>query len=364
MKGKLVRRLLPVGAATAMAFSMAAGVSSAHAQNTTVNIMVGGLDKIIYLPAMLTQNLGYFGDEGLTVNLSDEPAGVEAADQMLAGQVDGVVGFYDHTVDLQGLGKSTESVVQMNSVPGEFEMVSTKMAGTIKSIADFKGHVFGVTGLGSSTDFLTEFMAVKGGATVDQITRIGVGAGDTFIAAIEQGKIDAGMTTEPTVTRLLAKGDAQILVNLSDPDSAKQVLGGTYPATALYMTTDYVTAHPDIVQKLANAFVKTMRWIHSHSAAEIADKMPADYYAGDKNAYIAALQRSLTIFTPDGVMPADGPATVLNVQSSFNDHVKGKTIDLTKTFTTQFVDKANTALGPMPTMEATMMATMAATPAG
>jgi NitT/TauT family transport system substrate-binding protein len=30
--------------------------------------MVGGLDKVIYLPAMLTQRLGYFDSEGLDVD--------------------------------------------------------------------------------------------------------------------------------------------------------------------------------------------------------------------------------------------------------------------------------------------------------
>src|SRR5205823_3523432 len=42
---------------------------------STVKIMVGGLDKQIYLPVMLTQQLGYFKDQGLNVQLSDEPAG-------------------------------------------------------------------------------------------------------------------------------------------------------------------------------------------------------------------------------------------------------------------------------------------------
>jgi len=354
MKANVFRTLLPVCTVGMLALT-SIGISATQAQTApTVNIMVGGLNKIIYLPAKLTEQLGYFKDEGLNVVLSDEPAGVDATDQLLAGQVDGVVGFYDHTIDLQSLGKALEVVVQLDGVPGEFEMVSTKMADTIKSDKDFKGHVFGVTGIGSSTDFLTRYLAVQGGVSPTDITRIGVGAGDTLIAAMEQGKIDAAMTTEPTVSRLLKKGDAVILYNMSEPDSTNQVLGGPYPAASLYMQTDYVTAHPDNVQKLANALVKTLRWIHTHTAEEIAAQMPADYYAGDPALYTGALQRSLLLFTPDGVMPADGPANVLKVQTAFNDHLAGKTIDLSKTFTTDFVDKANAALGPMPTMAATM----------
>jgi NitT/TauT family transport system substrate-binding protein len=46
------------------------------------------------------------------------------------------------------------------------------------------------------------------------------------------------------------------------------------------------------------------------------------------------------MYTPDGVMPAGGPQTVLNVLSAFDPGVKGHDIDLSKTFTTQFVSSA------------------------
>src|SRR5205823_10471931 len=104
--------------------------SAGAAGTTTVKIMVGGLDKQIYLPAMLTQRLGYFKQQGLDVQLSDEPAGVEAANQLLAGKVDGVIGFYDHTVDLQGKGKQAQSVVQLLKLPGEAVMCSNNVAGS------------------------------------------------------------------------------------------------------------------------------------------------------------------------------------------------------------------------------------------
>src|SRR2546422_3323294 len=62
------------------------GVGSAGAQGQpAVSIMVGGLEKIIYLPAMLTERLGYFKEAGGDVTLYNEGAGVSAEDEMLAG---------------------------------------------------------------------------------------------------------------------------------------------------------------------------------------------------------------------------------------------------------------------------------------
>jgi NitT/TauT family transport system substrate-binding protein len=321
---------------TALTLGMvAAGVTTASAADK-ISIMVGGYEKQIYLPAKLAEALGYFKDEGLDVELLNEPAGVDAENEMLAGAVQGVVGFYDHCIDLQAKGKFVESVVQFSQAPGEVELVSSKHP-EIKSPADFKGMSLGVTGLGSSTNFLTEYLAVKNGLKLGEFTSVPVGAGNTFIAAMQQDKIQAGMTTEPTITRLLKTGEAKVLIDMRTMEGTKAALGGTYPAASLYMQTEWADAHKDTVQKLANAFVKTLKFINTHSGAEIAAKMPKDYYVGDEQGYVKALDAGKAMFTADGVMPEGGPETVLTVLSAFKKELQGKQIDLSKTYTTEFV---------------------------
>lgn len=345
------RRFIALCAGAVLATSLSAcggGSSSADRLPTdaqgkpTVEIMVGGLNKQIYLPAMLAQKLGFYQQQGLDVQLSDEQAGVDSETELVSGQIDGVVGFYDHNLDLQGKGKQTESVVQLLQVPGEVELCRSDVADRIKSPADWKGRSLGVTDLGSSTDFLTKYLATRSHLQPSDITEKGVQAGDTFIAAMQHKDIDCGMTTEPTVSQLVSTGQAKILLDMRTADGARQALGGTYPASSLYMTTDFVNKHKDVVQKLANAYVATLKWINTHSAAQIADQMPPDYYKGiGKDAYVRALDSEKGIFTPDGVMPADGPQTVLNVLSAFDKNVKGKNIDLARTYTTVFARNAH-----------------------
>lgn len=106
------------------------------------------------------------------------------------------------------------------------------------------------------------------------------------------------------------------------------------------MPTAWVSTHKEQVQKLANAFVKTLKYIRTHSAKEITEKLPADYYAANKQMYIDALEASKLMFTDDGVMPENGPATVLKVLNGFDKAVQGKTINLANTFTTEFVKAA------------------------
>jgi NitT/TauT family transport system substrate-binding protein len=324
--------------------SGAAGATPGVAAGTgtpDLTIMIGGMSKQIYLPYMLAQQLGYYDKAGVSVRLIDEPAGGDATANMLAGQVQGVGGFYDHTIVLQGKGKAAESVISMLQNPGEVELCRTDLKGQIKSPADWKGRSLGITDTGSSTDFLTQYIATKAGVNPSTTTRRGVGAGQTFLAALHQKAIDCGMTTEPTVSQALASGEAYILLDMRNSAGAKAVLGGEYPATSLYMPTDYVNSHKDVVQKLVNAYVATLAWIQNHNGAQIADKMPASYYAGvGKDAYAQALNNEKAIFNPTGIMPPSGPATCLAVLSAFNPAVQGKKIDTSATFTNEFVTAA------------------------
>jgi NitT/TauT family transport system substrate-binding protein len=340
-------------AAAVLSLVAAAGVAGCRSSNSDsagdaasspqVKIMVGGIDKVIYLPAMLTQRLGYFKDEGVDVKLMTEPSGASAENVLLAGQVQGVVGFYDHTITLQAQGKCVESVVQLAKVPGEAEVVSNKAATSLTSAAEFKAKKLGVTSPGSSTDYLTQYLAKKNGIDSADYTTVTAGAGSTFIAALQNGGIDAGMTTDPTIAQVTDKGLGKVLVDMRTEEGTKAALGGLYPAASMYMDCSYVKENPKTVQKVVDAFVKTMRWISSHDASQIAAKMPADYAGGDPELYVQAIKDSSPMFTTDGVMPQGGPETVLDVLGTFSDTVKAKKddIDLSKTYTTKFAEAAS-----------------------
>ncbi|MBA2680512.1 MAG: ABC transporter substrate-binding protein [Ktedonobacteraceae bacterium] len=310
------------------------------AEKPHLSIMVGGMSKQIYLPNMLTKQLGYFDQAGLNVTLIDEASGQSSENSVLAGQVDAGSGSYNHTIELQAAGKKMTSVLQMDIAPGEAEIVSTKAAAQIHSVQDLKGKNLGVTELGSGTQTLTTAILHNVGIAPDQVHFLPVGAGDTFIAGLQQGRIDAGMTTEPTISRILSTGAGKVLVDMRTPEGTQTALSGAYPFICLFMNSDYVANHKDTVQKLVGAYVKTMKWIHSHSAEEIAAKMPPDYYAGNKDLYITALKSQIAIFSPDGKMPTGGPESVLKIENQTNQAVKGKQIDLNATYTNDFVNSA------------------------
>src|SRR5262249_35799491 len=144
---------------------------------------------------------GYFKEQRLDVLLQDDTSGVRAEDKLLAGAVQGVIGFYDHTIVLQAKGKFVRSVVQFSRAPGEVLLGNDRVS-SLRSPADFGGRTLGVAGLGSSTHLLTQYFGLAGGVKVGDMNFVAVETAPAFIDAMSRGRIDAGMTTEPVVSQL------------------------------------------------------------------------------------------------------------------------------------------------------------------
>jgi NitT/TauT family transport system substrate-binding protein len=317
------------------------GSSPAAAQPVDLKMMVGGLNKQIYLPNMLAKQLGYFDAEKINVTLIDEGSGQGTELEVVAGNVDAGSGAYSHPIELNALGKKIETICQFGIAPGEAEMVATKKADSIKSAADLKGKKLGVTDIGSGTHTISLALLGKAGYKGSDATFVAVGAGDTFIAAIKNGAIDAGMTTEPTITRLLQSGDAKVLIDLRTPTTTQAALGGDYPFIGIFAKNDWVSSHKDVAQRLVNVYVKTLKWMKAHTAEEIAAKMPADYLVPSKDLYVSALKNQLSIFGTDCKMPAAGPQTVLGILQNYVSSDKGISVKLSETYTNEFANKAS-----------------------
>jgi NitT/TauT family transport system substrate-binding protein len=271
---------------------------------------------------------------------TEQNGGVGAEDAMASGQVDMAGAWYNHTIDFKSKGKDVIDVVQLSGAPGEREMCGTSSG--VHSAADFKGKTLGVTDLGSGTDTLTQFLAHTKGIAKNDYHTLAVGAGATAIAAIQRGSAACVMTTQPTVGALTSKNLAYTAVDLATAKGATKALGSDWPAAGVLAQTSWVNAHQDAVQKVVNALVATMHWINTHSAADIANKLPPEYVQNatiTKQQYIDGLNTDKGQFLPDGIMPAGGPKTILNMEQAIG--VDTSNVTLADTFTNKYAQAAN-----------------------
>lgn len=321
------------------------GLTSAWAQSK-VTIAVGGGACLCYLPTVLAKQLGEYEKEGLAVDIVDLKGGSDALKAVLGGSADVVSGYFDHCVNLAARHQELVSFVVYDRYPGEALVVSPKHTGEIKSIKDLAGKKVGVSAPGSSTDFFLKYLLKRNGVDPTSVAVIGVGLGGTAVAAMEQGQIDAAVMLDPSVTVL--QGNHPDLRILSDTRTGKDTLdvfGGEYPGGALYSTAAWVAGHDKEAQALTQAILNTLGWIHSHSAEEIMAKMPPEMVGKNKELYLAALKNTLPMYSQTGKMDPKGANAVLAVFSLSSPDVAKANIDVTKTYTDKFVDRARKTTG-------------------
>ena len=317
---------------------LSSGIAFAQSK---VTLAIGGASCLCYLPTMLAKQLGEFQKAGVNVDVVEFKGGSESLKAVMGGCADVVSGYFDHCVNLAAKGQHLQSFVVYDRFPGFALVVSPKHTNEIKSVKDLANKKVGVSAPGSSTDFFLKYMLHKYGVDPNSVGVIGVGLGASAIAAMEQGQIDAAIMLDPAVTLLAGKyKDLKILSDTRSQKDTLAVFGGEYPGGALYTQADWIAAHEKEVQGMTTAIVSTLKWIHSHSPEEIADKMPPELVGKDKALYVAALKNTLPMYSRTGLMDPKGASAVLAVFAQSSPAVAKANIDLSKTYTNKYVEAA------------------------
>jgi len=320
------------------ALVIAFSASNAAAQ-TKVRLAVGGQSALYYLPLNVVNRLGYFKDEGLDVEISDLSGGARALQALMGGSADVVTGSFDHTIQMQAKGQPITAVVQLGRFPGFVLALVGPKASSYKGPADLKGMKIGVTAPGSSTHFMVLHMMAQAGLKANDAAFVGVGSGATAVAAAKRGEIDALVSVDPVINLLDSEKVIRIAADTRTMEGTRAVYGGPYPAAVLYLPPAYARSNPKTVQSLASAFVRGLKWIASTSAEEIAKAMPPEYALGNMDLFIRSIRSSIPMYSPDGRFTAEAAETALKVLREFDDGVRSANIDLTKTYTEEFVNK-------------------------
>ncbi len=302
---------------------------------TTIEMAVGGQTQFIYLPLTLADQLGYFKDEGLSVNISDLRGGSEALAAMMGGSVDMVTGFYEHTIRAAAQGKRLVMVVLFDRYPGLVLMVGKQHVDQVHTIKDLVGKPVGVSAPGSSTDQLVKYLLRQNNLDPQSIPVV-TGGIATMMAALEQDRVWAGVTVDPLASKLDRDGIARVLYDTRTEKGTFDIFGGPWPAGGFYTTIDFIQRHPRTVQSMVKAGVRVLRYLKEHPAEDVAARMPETFWGGDRDQYIALLRANSGMYSPDGLMPPEGPPNVLKTLSLVDEQISGSKVDLTGTYDNTF----------------------------
>ena len=321
-----------------------AGGAHAQLEKKDVHIAVGGRTALYYLPLTITERLGYFKDEGLNVRISDFPGGTRSLEAVVGGSADVVAGAYEHTINMQARQQHFQAFVLTGSAPQITVAIASKLAPRYRSPKDLKGLKVGISAPGSSTNMVINYLAAKGGLKPSDFSVIGIGAGATVVAAVDQGRVDVISQTDPAVTILEKAGKVKVIAETRTPEGTAKIFGGPMPAASLYAPIGFIQKNPNTVQALVNATVRALAWMQQATPQQILATVPEEYTLGDKAMYLFAFNNVRTAYSKDGYFPEAGAKTTLKALASFNPAVKPEAINLAQTYTNEFVKKAHAKL--------------------
>ncbi len=329
-----------LGALFAVLFACTAWAQAPEKKKVT--IAVGGKTLFYYLPLTVAERKGYFKDEGLEVEIPDFPGGARALQALVGGSADMVSGAYEHTINMLAKKQPIKAVVLQAKYSSIVLLLPKDKAAKYRGGRDLKGLKIGVTAPGSSTNMFVNNLLAKDGLKPTDVSIVGVGTGAGAFAALDKGEIDAISNLDPVITQLESTGKFVAVADSRTEKGMKDIYGGDYHASVIYVTDEFVKKYPNTVQAVVNAMVRADKWIAKATPQEVVDLMPPEYKAGNPSLYKEGLLKNMIGYSENGEMSMKAAENVYKVLVQFEPSVMaaGK-IDLASTFDNSFVKKAN-----------------------
>lgn len=339
-----MRRTLPFALALLATFATGSSAQNAEPEKPKVKLGIGGKIQLPYLAVNIAQERGYFKEQGLTVEFNEFKGGSDSLKALVGGSVDFIAGAYEHTLYLQAKGEVITSIALQNNSFGVVVGLTKELAAKYKSPKDLAGLTIGVTAPGSSSALALSLLLSKVGLKDDSLSIIGVGAGSQAVATMKAGRLDGQANFDPVITRMELDGDLVPVVDTRTKAGLYDLYGGPFAGSAISTTPDFIKRNPKTVQAFANGMVKALRWLQSASLDEIANSLPPEFYAGDKEFYKKAVRANREMLSKDGIVTPALANNTRRIIASFNDSVKNANLDMATTYDASFATIANQAM--------------------
>ena len=278
-----------------------ATVPIAAAETLTAVRMTIDEDPIVL---RLASSLGYLTQEGIRIVPVDlekiSKADYLMQEPLVKGQIDASYHWFNHTIFGARHHLPVKAVMVINDAPGMTVLVANRVKDRIRSAADFRGiHIADGAQYGTKA-VITGYLAKKAGVAPGSFTPVAVkseGRLDAVLKALKEGTVDVMTFQEPMTSALLESNMVSSLYDLNSAQTTTAALGAAFPAQSLLMSPQYIEAHPDTAQHLVNALVRTMRFVNSHTAEQIAERLPPDYFEGkDRLAQVKLIRTTLPTY--------------------------------------------------------------------
>lgn len=268
-------------------------------------------------PVYLAQSKGFFKEEGLDVDITSTGGGGPDIRALIAGDVEFSFTTGDNVILANQEGKKLLMVasglnklfinwaIHKESAKAKGITESSPLAERLKAL---KGLTVGFTSAGALTQHLATFVIRKAGYTPQQdVNIIAIGAGPTWLAALENHKVDVALTAPPVPETAVSRGFAMMFLSYTNYD---QLGIPEFLMENLIARPDTVAKDPELVRKMTRALVKANKWALQSTPEQVAEAL---------KPFLGQTPPALLLSGAKAVLPAlspDGRTTERSVQST------------------------------------------------
>src|SRR2546426_246990 len=252
-----------------------------------------------YLPLRVAEAEGHFAKEGLAVTLKTTRAEPGAAEALAQGQADLVATSLEAMLRFgpRTPKQAPRLVLGLTAAPPVALVVAESQKELVRSLEDLPGTRVGVTAPGAPEQAWLAWLLARAGLSPAQVWL--VSRGDRGLQhAVETGDVHTALVREPAASRLLAAGQARLLVDLRTPAAVSQALGAATVNAAVFMRADRAVRDRDLAA-FTRAVLAAERRVATATAQALSERLPksitvpADDFearlAGCRDLYRAAL---------------------------------------------------------------------------
>jgi NitT/TauT family transport system substrate-binding protein len=280
---------------------------SANAQTPTKVKMTIPVVAHSMTPVYIAQSKGFFTEEKLEPDITSTGGGGPDIRALIAGDVEFSFTTGDNVILAQQEGKRLLMVMSgLNKVFINWAMhkEAAKAKGVTESmplaekIKTLKGLTIGVTNPGALTAHLAAFVVRKAGYNPQQDVQIvPVGAGPTWLAALENRKVDVALTAPPVPETAISRRFAIMFINNAkgeDPSIPEFLMEN------LIARPDTVAKDPDLVRRMVRALTRANQWALKSTPEQVADALKPFMAKTPPELLLAGAAAVLPTLSPDG----------------------------------------------------------------
>ena len=292
----------------AVLFSLTAPFQPAQAQAPKRKVkLTMPVVALTMSPVYLAQGRGYFAAEGLDVEVTSTGGGGPDIRALIAGDADFTFTTGDQVIVAYQEGKPLVMVMSgLNRVFINWaihrEAAKTKGITENSPLAEklkaLKGLTVGVTNPAALTAHLAAFVIRKAGyVPQEDVKIIPVGAGPTWLAALENRKVDLALTAPPVPETAIQRGYAMMFI-----DNAK----GEDPSISEFLMENLVARpetlkkDPDLVRRMVRALVNANKWALSSTPEQVTEALKPFLGQADPAVLSAGVKSVLLTLSRDG----------------------------------------------------------------